>query len=71
MPCSTTASATVGSNCAVTTSADAVLGDPSAVLEGARATWQLGAVDVLDGGPDDTASTADNSRFETQGVLVP
>ena len=33
--------------------------------------WQLGQIQVLDGGADGVASTTPNSLFETQGVMVP
>ena len=36
-----------------------------------RAIWQLGQIDVLDGGPDGVASTNDNTVFARQGVFVP
>ena len=58
--------------CEVSTTADAVLGDPTAVLESKRAIWQLTEVDVFDGGTDGLGSTTeDNSRFMTQGIFVP
>jgi hypothetical protein len=42
------------------------------VVEGSRAIWQLGAVDVFDGGADGQASsTGDNTLFLRQGVFVP
>ena len=39
--------------------------------QGKRAVWQLGQIQVLDGGPDGAAATADNSLFAVQGVFVP
>ena len=33
--------------------------------------WELGAVEVYDGGPDGDAETADNTVFAVQGVFVP
>jgi virginiamycin B lyase len=70
VPCQTTADTTVGSTCAVTTSADAI--QPGAVRENARTIWQLGEVQLFDGGADGTASTTQgNTLFETQGVFVP
>jgi glucose/arabinose dehydrogenase len=69
VPCTTTPDTTVGSACAVTTSADAV--NPGVVKEGLRAIWQLGQVQVFDGGSDGVASTAPNTLFAVQGVFVP
>jgi hypothetical protein len=53
-PLSWGAQCTAGS-CDVTTSADAVL--PSLVQEQERAIWQLGEMQVLDGGPDGDLAT--------------
>ena len=58
-----------GASCAVSTTLDAVV--PGVVKEGKRAIWELGQVEVRDGGPDDTAATEPNSRFLVQGVFVP
>ena len=44
---------------------------PGAVQTGKRAIWELGQVQVFDGGPDGVVSTAGNSLFETEGVFVP
>ena len=41
-------------------------------MEGKRAIWQLGQVQVFDGGPDGTAATpSGNTLFAVQGVFVP
>jgi hypothetical protein len=69
VPCTATANTAIGSACAVTTTADAVV--PGSVREVKRTIWQLGRVALLDGGADGLASTADNSTFATQGVFVP
>jgi Tol biopolymer transport system component len=71
VPCTeTSGDQTEGSSCATTTSADAVA--PGVVTEGKRAIWQLGQVQVYDGGSDGLASTtADNTLFLDQGVFVP
>src|SRR6185436_19350936 len=61
VPCTATADATLGSACSTTASADAVI--PGLVVEGARAVWELGRVQVLDGGGDGAASTSPNSTF--------
>ena len=69
VPCTATTNTAIGSACAVTTTADAVV--PGSVREIKRTIWQLGRVALLDGGADGLASTADNSTFATQGVFVP
>jgi N-acetylmuramoyl-L-alanine amidase len=69
IPCSATSS-TSGSTCSIATTADSLL--PSTVVEGRRSVWELGPVEVFDGGADGLASsTGDNSLFEEQGLLVP
>jgi hypothetical protein len=68
-PCSATADTTVGSNCAVQTTADSLV--PGVVVEGQRAIWQLGQVEVLDGGSDGVASTTPNTTFLRQGLFIP
>jgi len=71
VPCTTTPSdATIGSTCAVSTTANTLV--PGQVLERQRAIWQLGTVEVDDGGTDGNPSTAgDNTLFATQGVFIP
>ena len=69
LPCAATADPAIGSTCSVTTTADAVM--PGAVLEGKRSVWELGKVQVFDGGSDGMASTAPNTLFAAQGVFVP
>ena len=69
MPCVPTPDPSVGSTCAVNTSANAVL--PRSVKEGQRTIWQLGSIEVYDGGPDGRAHTADNTLFEVQGLFAP
>jgi hypothetical protein len=44
---------------------------PSAVVQSDRTIWQLGQIEVLDGGADGQASTNDNTVFARQGVFVP
>jgi hypothetical protein len=69
IPCSAT-SGTSGSTCSIATTADAVV--PGVVPEGRRSIWELGQVEVFDGGADGLASsTGDNSPFERQGLFVP
>ena len=67
--CAATADTTVGSTCAATTSADALI--PGAIKESKRAVWELGQVRVLDGGADGDPATAGNTLFEVQGIFVP
>ncbi len=70
VPCATTADTTVGSTCSTSTTANAVL--PGQVLERQRAIWELGRVEVHDGGTDGNPSTAgDNTLFATQGIFTP
>jgi hypothetical protein len=70
VPCSATASETIGSTCSITTSADSVA--PGAVQEGKRAIWATNQIQVLDGGFDGQAATAsDNSLYAIQGLFVP
>ena len=44
---------------------------PGVVAERARAIWELGQVEVRDGGPDGDADTPDNAVFARQGIFVP
>ena len=60
---------TIGSTCSLNTTADAVL--PGVVKETRRAIWQLGQVQVFDGGSDGVVSTTPNTLFLTQGIFVP
>jgi hypothetical protein len=69
VPCAVTADDTVGATCAAATTADAVL--PGAITEGVRSIWQLGQIEVFDGGPDGSAATPNNTIFARQGVFVP
>ena len=69
VPCAASGSTSIGSTCSVNTTADAVL--PGTVKEIRRSNWQLGKVDVLDGGADGVVSTTPNSLFATQGIFVP
>ena len=52
------------------TSADAVM--PGIAREGKRAVWELGKVQVYDGGADgDADTTGDNTLFMEQGLFAP
>jgi WD40 repeat protein len=68
--CTGTASATIGSDCNLTTTVNAV--HPGALTGGLRSVWELGQVHVYDGGADGLVSTAgDNTLFLTQGLFIP
>ena len=67
-PC-TTNTTDPGSTCSVATTADALVANT--IKEGVRTIWQVGKVDVYDGGSDGVASTEPNTRFLSQGYFVP
>jgi hypothetical protein len=67
--CAETASTTIGATCGALTTADALV--PGMVRKGNRALWELGQVQVYDGGPDGDVDTADNTVFAWQGLFVP
>jgi hypothetical protein len=70
VPCTvTTATTTIGSSCTLNTTADALAA--GTVKESMRAIWELGKVNVFDGGSDGVASTDPNTLFLTQGYFVP
>jgi hypothetical protein len=71
LSCGTTAgTSSVGSTCGVSTSANAVT--PGQVQAGKRAIWEMGRIELLDGGPDgDVDTAAGNTVFARQGVFVP
>jgi hypothetical protein len=70
VPCAATGDTTVGASCDLDTTMDAVI--PGAVPEGKRSVWELGQVQVDDGGADGDADTpGDNTLFMVQGVFIP
>jgi glucose/arabinose dehydrogenase len=69
VPCTPIPDPAVGSTCSVSTTADAVTS--GVIKESKRTIWQLGQIDVLDGGPDGQVATNDNTVFARQGVFVP
>jgi hypothetical protein len=69
IPCTATSATFTGGLCNLTSSMDALV--PGSAGEGRRAIWQLGQVQVFDGGPDADADTPGNSLFATQGVWIP
>jgi hypothetical protein len=68
MPC-TPDLAIGGSTCRAVTTMNALT--PGAVVERLRTIWQLGAVQVFDGGEDGDVSTPGNELLATQGLFVP
>jgi hypothetical protein len=70
VPCAATSDAGVGATCSISSTFNAIL--PGLVVEEKRANWELGKVDVYDGGTDDLfAPGGDDTLFETQGVFAP
>ena len=70
VPCVETSASNIGSTCSVATSYDALV--PGTVKEGRRSIWQLGRVEVYDGGTDgDVDTPTGDTVFATQGLLVP
>ena len=69
VPCVATVDPLRGSDCNITTTADAVT--PGLVDEGSRAIWELSGTDVLDGGADGDVDTPGNSVFVRSGIFVP
>ena len=71
-PCTATASTSIGSTCAVTTTANAVVGGPDpAVKDGKRAIVETSQLQVIDGGTDGVVATTPNTLFEVQGIFIP
>ena len=74
LPCAETADPAIGSTCSATTSANALIpiGGDSLVQEGRRSVWDLGQIQVFDGGDDGSiTSRDDNTRLAVQGIFVP
>jgi len=69
IPCTPTGDTSVGSTCSVTTTFEAIT--PGMVREGARSIWQLGQIEVRDGGPDGDVDTPGNGVFARQGIFIP
>ncbi len=67
--CSATAIRPWAPTCTLATAMNALV--PGLVREGERAVWELGPLEVYDGGPDGEGATADNTLFARQGVFVP
>ena len=69
VPCATTASTTVGSTCAVTSTLNAIV--PGTVIEGKRATWQVGKVELYDGGASGVAGASGRDPLPDAGDFRP
>jgi TolB protein len=70
VPCAATADPNTGAVCDLVTSVNVLV--PGTVIPGRRAVWELGEMQVYDGGPDgDTETVDDNSVFMRQGLFVP
>ena len=69
IPLACAAEGTGGSTCSTNTTADALV--PGSVVESKRAIWELGQIQVFDGGPDGNINTTPNTLFATQGVFAP
>jgi hypothetical protein len=67
--CVANADVTVGASCSVATTFNAIV--PGAIKDTQRSVWEMGQVQIFDGGSDGNASTADNTLFAVQGVFVP
>jgi hypothetical protein len=67
--CAPTASRGEGSICAVSTTVNTLVS--GAVRNGDRALWEVGQLQVLDGGPDGARVTAPNQLFLVQGLFLP
>ena len=67
--CVPTTDTTVGSTCAIKTTANTLL--PGAAVAGKRAVLALGQVQLLDRGANGTPGDSDDRVFEAQGVFVP
>ena len=67
--CTPTADTTIGSLCSIATTANTLV--PGQVKEEKRSNWQLGQVQVFDGGADGDADTTPNTLFAVQGIFVP
>ena len=59
-----------GSYCSVSTTPDTLV--PGSVKESRRTIWQVGSIEVYDGGADGDAGTpAGDTLFATQGLFIP
>ncbi len=68
-PCAATPDATIGGQCDLESTMNAVI--PGSVAAGDRAVWELTQVQVFDGGPDGAVATGANTLFMVQGIFIP
>jgi hypothetical protein len=69
VPCNATTS-TEGATCSTSTTADAIV--PGIAKENERSVWELGQLQVFDGGGDgDADTTGDNTLFAVPGLYAP
>jgi hypothetical protein len=69
VPCTATASTSIGATCAVDTTANAIV--PGAVKDGKRAIVETGQIFASDGGPDGVVATTPNTTLAVQGIFIP
>jgi hypothetical protein len=67
--CTPTASTTVGSDCRLDTSADAVT--PAMIKENKATVLQVFSLRLMDSGPNGVRGDSDDNLFASEGVLVP
>jgi hypothetical protein len=67
--CVSTLSTSIGSTCTASTTADALV--PGTVIEGRRAIWEFGQIEVKDAGPNGIAGDGDDATFLREGIFVP
>jgi len=75
-PCAATGSTAIGSTCAVTTTANAVVGGPGpwadpVVKDTKRAIVEISQLLINDGGTDGVVATTPNTLFGVQGIFIP
>jgi hypothetical protein len=69
VPCTPTPDTTVGSSCGTTTTLDSLV--PGTVPENARSNWELGDLQLLDGGLSGQPGATDATLFAHQGIFIP
>jgi arylsulfotransferase ASST len=69
VPCTATDNPISGSTCSLSTTFNALVA--GTVVEGKRANWQLGKIQLFDGGASGLAGATGASPFVTQGLFIP
>jgi hypothetical protein len=69
VPCAVTPDLTIGSTCAIRTTANAVV--PGAIKPKKRMIVALGQVQVYDGGASGVPGSADATLFLDEGIFIP